>query len=130
MTTLSMGILDKSASQSPKYNLKSGILQIGERALIFPKNVDTPRRILWIKNTSVNHAILLKATDSPKANHITIDPDSEKYFEFHMTGFTDKADEHGIRRIVGTCEWMDDVYLENPEDSIVFVGYQALELVY
>jgi len=114
----------------PKYNLKSGILEIGERTLVFPKNKASPRRILWIKNTSPNHAILLKATDSPTASAITIDPDSEKYFEFHMIGFTDKPDENGIRKIVGICEWMDDVYLENAADSIVYITYQAMELIY
>ena len=120
----------ESLRSAPRYNLKSGNLQIGERVLVFPKNKDAPRRILWIKNTSVNHALWLKPTDSPTGSYITIDPDSEKYFEFHMIGFTDKPDENGIRRIVGTCEWMDDVYLENPSDSIVFAGYQAMELIY
>lgn len=114
----------------PKHNLKSGILEIGERTLVFPKNKSSPRRILWIKNTSPNHAILLKASDSATASAITIDPDSEKYFEFHMIGFADKPDEKGIRRVVGVCEWMDDVYLENPSDSIVYITFQAMELIY
>lgn len=117
-------------SALPQRNLKSGILKVGERSLVFSKNKDSPRRILWIKNTSPNHAILLKASDESNGAHITIDPDSEKYFEFHMLGFEDRPDENGIRRIVGCCEWMDDVYLENPGDSIVFAGYQAMELTY